>query len=319
MVVLLPLVLAACFASSGSTVRSRHDVSSFYAESPPTSAAPGLLLRTEPLTSSTGTPIEVAGAHALRLLYVTRGPTGRATTSGAMAFIPNSPHPATGRPVVAWAHPTRSPLNVAPSSSDHPLEGMEPWLSSMLERGFLVVATDYSGLGTPGNERYLDGPAEARDLVDSVLAVRQVPSAHASSRWVAWGASYGGHAALWTASRARRLAPQLHLRGVAVAAPVAELVQLEHAQGQAWAAKEAKKDPPATRGVPILVVQGTRDEVVPLSDTELLRSSWCAAGADLALVLLPGATHGSVVPTASPIVVEWIAKRFEGARSVNTC
>jgi alpha-beta hydrolase superfamily lysophospholipase len=281
--------------------------------------APGTLLRTAPLTASDGSPVQIRGAKALRILYVTRSSTGQSRISGGMAFVPDSPVPAAGRPVVAWAHPTGSPVNVAPSRSADPLGGMEPWLSSMLKHGWIVVATDYSGLGTLGTQQYLNGGAEAADVVDSVIAARQISGAHAGVRWVAWGASYGGHAVLWTASRASSLAPELSLEGVAAAAPVAELVQLEHAEGQAWAAEAAQQDPPPVTSVPILVVQGTKDDIVPTSTTEMLRSSWCAAGADLAVELVPGATHESVVALTSQTVVGWIADRFAGTPSTNTC
>ena len=220
---------------------------------------------------------------------------------------------------MAWAHPTRSPANVAPSSSREPLQGMEPWLGAMLRRGWIVVATDYAGLGTPGTQRYLSGNDEANDVVDSVRAVRHVVGARAGKDWVAWGASYGGHAVLWTTSQSSVLAPDLRLDGAAVAAPVADLVHLEHAQGQAWAQDAAKQDPPPQGAVPVLVVQGTKDAVVSASVTEKVMAAWCAAGANVTLKMIPGATHESVTTAASRTVVNWFAERLAGRTATSHC
>ena len=260
----------------------------------------------------------MAGERALRLLNVTRDSSGRPRVSGAMAFIPVGRAPRGGRPVVAWAHPTRSPENIAPSSSPDPLSGMEPWLHAIVRRGWIGVATDYMGLGTAGRQHYLGGAEEAGDIVDSVLAVHHPVGATASRQWVAWGATYGGHAVLWTASQAGVLAPELRLDGAA-AAPVADLVEVEHAQGQTWATEVAKQDPPPQVGVPILIVQGTRDAVVPVANTEKVKVSWCAPGAELTLVRFPGATHESVVSRASRTVVVWVADRFDGRPVVLGC
>ena len=66
------------------------------------------MLRVQPL----GT--EVPGAHAYRILYQSSTSTGVAAPSGGMAFVPVGRAPATGRPIVAWAHPVIGD-DVAPS------------------------------------------------------------------------------------------------------------------------------------------------------------------------------------------------------------
>ena len=55
-------------------------------------------------------------------------------------------------------------------------------------------------------------------------AARQIPGAGASNRWVAWGHSQGGHAALWTAARAASLVPKLRLRGVVAAVAAVDVL-----------------------------------------------------------------------------------------------
>ena len=41
-----------------------------------------------------------------------------------------------------------------------------------MERGSVVAATDYPGLGTPGTHPYLVGDSEARAVIDFVRAAR---------------------------------------------------------------------------------------------------------------------------------------------------
>ena len=66
----------------------------------------------------------------------------------------------------------------------------------MLDRGYVVAATDYPGLGTPEVHPYLVGTSEARAVLDSVRAARAIPEAAAGARFAVWGRSQGGQAAL---------------------------------------------------------------------------------------------------------------------------
>ena len=197
----------------------------FYTPPAQITGAPGTIIRQEPLG------ITVPGATALRILYVTQRSDGTPAVAGGMVFIPTTPAPAGGRPVVAWAHGTvGGGVQCAPSRSDNPTQPLHGWLPQMLSLGWVVTATDYVGLGTPGTEAYLIGQDEARDVVNSVRAARSIASAQAGDRWVVWGHSQGGHAAIWTGELAASLAPELHLLGVAAAAPAAELPVIVQAQ-----------------------------------------------------------------------------------------
>jgi dipeptidyl aminopeptidase/acylaminoacyl peptidase len=102
--------------------------------------------------------------------------------------------------------------------------GMMWNLPNMITQGYIVVATDYPGLGTDGIHPYLIGESEARSVLDSVRAARDMPNTGASNRFVVWGHSQGGHAALYTGEVAARYAPELKLVGVA--APATYLVEL---------------------------------------------------------------------------------------------
>jgi acetyl esterase/lipase len=99
-------------------------------------------------------------------------------------------------------------------------------LNEMLQRGYVVAATDYPGLGTAGPHPYLVGISEGRAVLDSVRVARSMPGAGGGLAFAVWSHSQGGQAALYTGILAQGYAPELKLVGVAAAAPATELVTL---------------------------------------------------------------------------------------------
>lgn len=187
---------------------------------------PGELLTSEPFP---GAP---DGATATRILYTSTAPDGAPVTVSGLIIVPNSPAPPAGRPVLAWLHPTTGVDRVcAPSLGPAPFKQIQG-LPLFLAAGYAVVATDYSGLGTPGIHPYLVGTSEAHAALDSVRATLQLPGVQAGPRFAVWGHSQGGHAALFTGQLARHYAPDLHLVGVAAAAPVTNVAALIEKPGQ---------------------------------------------------------------------------------------
>ncbi len=166
------------------------------------------------------------GGQGFRILYRSERSNGSSVAASGMVFVPPGKPPAGGWPVVAWAHPTVGMgRSCAPSRTSDPLSDVT-WLSDMLQRGWIVTATDYAGLGTPGSSAYLVGESEARDVLNSVRAAGNLEPGKASSRFALWGHSQGGHAVLFAAARARGYAPELKLVAAAAAAPAAELEAL---------------------------------------------------------------------------------------------
>ena len=220
------LALAAWWISSNIERADRQSViEPFYVPPDPLPSQPGTVIRMEPLG------VEVPNATAYRMLYVSERPDGTPAASGGMVFIPDAPAPPEGRPVVAWAHGTVGMGDAcAPSRAANPLGDTDNWLDQMMELGWVVTATDYVGLGTPGPELYLVKEAEVRDVLNSVRAARNIDQAQAGNRFVVWGHSQGGHSTLWTGHLAGELAPELDLLGVAAAAPAAELADIMGAQ-----------------------------------------------------------------------------------------
>lgn len=190
-----------------------------------TRAAPGTLLRVAPFER--GIP---SSARAWRIVYATTDGSGAARLGSALVLVPRTGS-SESRPVVAWTHGTTGvATGCAPSLLDAPFANT-PALPQAIDAGWAVVATDYAGLGTPGVHGYLIGEDEARSALDAVRAARGIREAMLSDRFVLWGHSQGGHAALWSAARAPEYTPDLRLAGVAALAPASDLPALvRHAQ-----------------------------------------------------------------------------------------
>ena len=222
---LLMALIASYVASTRETNITQSGLDAFYTPPSPIPTKPGTLIRSEPLT------VNVPGATAYRMLYSTQRPDGTPAVSGGMMFIPDEPAPAGGRKVVAWAHGTVGQGDACtPSRSTNPLQDTTNWLDQMMQLGWVVVSTDYAGMGTPGPNQYLVAEAEVRDVVNSVRAIREFPAAQAGNEYVVWGHSQGGHSSLWAGHLAPKLAPELNLIGLAAAAPAGELNLIMGAQ-----------------------------------------------------------------------------------------
>lgn len=199
----------------------RDGLATFYAQ--PANAlagAPGSLVKSEPLL---GVPM---AARAWRIMYRSTDLHGAAVVSTGVVVVPLAPPPAEGRTVVSWGHPTTgSARECAPSLGLDPYIGIEG-MRVLLDRGYAVVATDYTGMGTAGPDSYLIGATEGQNVLDAVRAAREIPDAETGSDVVLWGHSQGGQAVLFAAERAAEYAPELDIRAVAAAAPAADLKAL---------------------------------------------------------------------------------------------
>jgi acetyl esterase/lipase len=199
---------------------------------------PGAILNVWPLEGGGPTDGDGGGGQAFRILYRSTGLKGEPIEVSGAIFIPGGKAPPGGRDVIAWAHPTSGVVGKCAPSLMPDTAGMIWGLQSMLAKGYIVVATDYPGLGTPGIHPYLIGVSEGRAVLDSVRAARAMPQSGASNRFVVWGHSQGGHAALYTGELAKSYAPDLELVGVAAAAPATYLIELFDADKSSAEGKE---------------------------------------------------------------------------------
>jgi acetyl esterase/lipase len=163
------------------------------------------------------------GASAYRILYASLGLAGEPIPVSGVVIVPTGPAPPGGLPIVAWAHPTTGIVSRCAPSLARVFFASVQGLRAMLTRGYIVVATDYPGLGTPETHPYLVGVSEGRAVLDSVRAVRQIPGIGAGRAFAVWGHSQGGQAAIYAGLLVQQYAPELQLVGVAAAAPATDL------------------------------------------------------------------------------------------------
>jgi alpha-beta hydrolase superfamily lysophospholipase len=185
-------------------------------------AEPGDVLRVEEV-ELTG---PLAGASGWRVLYRSTTADGAPAVVSAMVLAPAGDPPEGGRPVVAWAHGTTGIADrCAPSATgnlfydDYGAVGRD-----LLDQGFVVTATDYHGLGTPGVHTYHHSEEMAHATVDSVAAAHDLADVGPlRPEWFVVGHSEGGLAALATDVVADEALPDLDYRGAIVAAPTPPL------------------------------------------------------------------------------------------------
>jgi len=203
---------------AASAVDSRALAESFYsAPHHEIAGRPGSIIRQEALI---GSPPD---STAYRVLYRSTGLRGETIAVSGLVIVPNAPAPIGGRPVVAWAHPTTGIVpHCAPSLANFKFQQMQG-LRELLNRGYVVTATDYPGLGTSGPHPYLVGRSEGYAVLDSIRAAREVAQTGTIHRAALWGHSQGGQAVLYAAKLAGSYAPELEIAGVAAAAPATDL------------------------------------------------------------------------------------------------
>ena len=207
----------------GTVGRAKHGlliaalIASFLATSATAQATPGTIVSSQSIDAP-------PGALAWKVRYLSTGLRGEPIVVSGIVIAPKGG--GHNRPVVAWAHPTSGVAEKCAPSARSDFFSTIPALDQLIARGYVVAATDYPGLGSPGTHPYLVGSSEARAVIDIVRAARDIPQTHAGTHFVAWGHSQGGHAALFVAQTAGAYAPELLLVGVVAASPPTQLVQI---------------------------------------------------------------------------------------------
>ncbi|MFN8589818.1 MAG: alpha/beta fold hydrolase [Thermomicrobiales bacterium] len=186
------------------------------------SGEPGTLLRREPLSAP-------EGIRAWRILYLSTGLDGKPVALSGAVFAPDAPAPTVGFPLIAMGHNTTGTARQCAPSLDpfQPQFGGEDaffaqQVAGFVTGGFAVVATDYQGLGAPGDHPFLVGEIAAHNVLDAARAARALPDLALAPSTLLWGHSQGGHAAAWAGQLAPVYAPDLVVAGVILAAPAAE-------------------------------------------------------------------------------------------------
>lgn len=188
----------------------------------PTGDERGAVVHHAPFPEIAGAITE-KGAVATRITYrSTSGINGSGTEVGGTVFAPAGPAPGGGRPVVTVGHGTTGVTDECAPSASPTLLGSTGVVGQLLDHGYVVVVSDYEGLGTPGDHPYLEPETSAYNLIDAVRAARNfVPGT--SSRWAALGISQGGQASWSAAEHADDYGDGLEFVGSANLSPAADL------------------------------------------------------------------------------------------------
>ncbi len=100
--------------------------------------------------------------------------------------------------------------------------------------------------------------------------------------------------------------------------------------GEQFFTSDPTKDPAWARGIrdqtppmpdpalPMLLLQGTADEVVLPGSNATLQENWCAAR-PMTSLWLGGVSHQDTVDAGGPAAINWARERFAGAGARNTC
>jgi fermentation-respiration switch protein FrsA (DUF1100 family) len=169
----------------------------------------GTLLRYQPVDD-----LEIGASTAWRMMYLSESLEGEPIVVTGAALVPSGEAPAGGRPVLTIAHGTSGIADEC-APSKHPVATELSLLGPFVDAGYLVVLSDYEGLG----------------VLDGALAARGLPDADAGDQLSIFGYSQGGHGALWAGQLAAAWAPDYDLVGTVAGAPATELPIIFSAAG----------------------------------------------------------------------------------------
>ncbi|EOH6103011.1 lipase family protein [Acinetobacter baumannii] len=145
---------------------------------------------------------------------------GKTATATAMVLFPKATQPKDGYRVVVWEHGTVGVGDGCAPSKNAINPRFKILAESLLAAGYVIVAPDYEGLGTPGVHPYLNLSSEAKSALAAVKAVKEHYGAQLKGDWMSIGQSQGGHASLGTAEFANTDASY---KGAVAGAPASSL------------------------------------------------------------------------------------------------
>lgn len=195
-------------ASAASAVR----LPSFYSVPAQIPKTAGAVIKTQRISTD-----GLDASAIYRVMYVSKTVFNKPVAVTGLIFVPLASPPPGGYPVVSWGHGTNGMADIC-APSLQPASAV-PEINQLLQQGWLVTASDYQGLGTPGLLPYLVGEVAARNTIDIVRAAHNFHKVHASTNYIVWGHSEGGQTAMFSLHIGASYAPDLHLKGVVAGAP----------------------------------------------------------------------------------------------------
>lgn len=159
------------------------------------------------------------------VLYRSTGAARDSVAVSGTISIPKGQAPRDGWPVIVWTHGTTGLApECAPSrDTDKGLEHeyiavIRTLLDSFVTNGYAIVASDYEGLGTPGDHPFLQGVPTGRNALDMLRAAREIDPA-IGTRYAVMGHSQGGQVDLFAAAIGPKYVPEFKLVGNVAFAP----------------------------------------------------------------------------------------------------
>lgn len=137
-----------------------------------------------------------------------------------------------------------------------------------------------------------------------------MPEAAAGPRFVTFGESQGGQAALFTGQLAAEYAPELDLVGVAAAAPATDLNALfRRSVGTTFTNIDA----------PVFIAWGGADPLVLPAIQDAFVDAWCERGQRLEYRIYEGVGHIDSGHASAADVAQWFGRLLEGTGWEPTC
>ncbi|MFG1465099.1 lipase family protein [Xanthobacter sp. DSM 24535] len=216
------LAVVGC-CGSAFAIRPGPEGDAFYV--PPTPLAPGTNGSVIWVRALSGTMALPGAARNLLVLYRSEDPQGQPVAVSGTIALPEGTAPAGGWPVITWTHGTTGLAAICGPSrdtADGPEHAYIADIRTLLDRfvaaGYVVVATDYQGLGVAGFHPFLQGVPNGKNALDMVRAARELEP-EIGTRYAVMGHSQGGQADLFTAAEGLDYAPELQLMGNVAMAP----------------------------------------------------------------------------------------------------
>lgn len=149
--------------------------------------------------------------------------SGKLQAATALVFYPKTPKPIDGWRIVVWTHGTVG-VGDACAPSNNPINtNFQVAADALLQKGYVILAPDYEGLGTPGIHPYLHLESEALSAIYGVVALKTASPSEFEGSWMVVGQSQGGQASLGTAEYANY---DTHFKGAVAGAPASGLLEI---------------------------------------------------------------------------------------------
>lgn len=254
---------------------------------PFTGGAPGTLLHREQVDTA------ISGARAWRIRYASRDVNDVAHETSGLVVAPIGRD--RDRPILSWCHGTTGLGDVAcPSAQPDPARELVtyftpqatqqidygvPGLQGLIDAGWVVCATDYQGLGSPGMHQYVVNRTNARDAVNIAHAARAL-DVGAGTTLGAVGWSQGGGTAAAVAELDDSDYGDLKLIGTVPMSPAVPSVALRNPTGPAAALADSSLPPDSHLVMMLAGIQAANPSTLALSDVftplgvEIIEDAW---------------------------------------------